>query len=125
MAAKKIFELPYIGVDQVRDFDLLYGANGEFSVVIEMLNPVLQFAASAAAYEEFHSLLTGIIKILGDGYLLQKQDVFYRVPYPLKKADEYLQQQYNEHFAGREQLKIKTFLTITRQVKKGRFYVYD
>lgn len=125
MGAKKTFELPYIGVDRVRDFDLLYGANGEFSVVIEMQNPVVQFAASPAAYEEFHSLLTGIIKILGDGYLLQKQDILYRLPYPLKKAEEYLQQKYNEHFAGREQLKIKSFLTITKQVKKGHFYVYD
>jgi conjugation system TraG family ATPase len=125
MAAKRSFEFPYIGIDRVRDFDLLYGANGEFSVVIGLLNPVTQFAASPAAYDEFHNLFTGIIKILGDGYLLQKQDILYRIPYPMKTAAEYLQQQYNAHFAGREQLKIKTFLTITRQVKKGRFYVYD
>ena len=61
----------------------------------------------------------------GDGYLLQKQDVLYRVPYAYQPAEEYLQDQYNKHFAGREQLKIKSYLTITRQVKNGRFYVYD
>lgn len=125
MADKKIFELPYIGADHLRDFDLLYGTGGEFSVVIEMQNPVVQFSASAGAYEEFHSLLTGIIKVLGHGYLLQKQDVLYRLPYAYRPAEEYLQDQYNKHFAGREQLKIKSYLTITRQVKKGRFYVYD
>jgi type IV secretory pathway VirB4 component len=45
--------------------------------------------------------------------------------YPDKKADEYLQQKYNDHFAGRRFLKVDTYLTITRQVKKGTFYVYD
>src|ERR1700761_6284551 len=124
-ATKRTFELPFIGVDHLRDFDILYGANGEFSVIIEMRNPVVQFSASLDAYEEFHGLLTGVIKILGDGYLLQKQDVFYRRPYAGKHADEYLQNKYNEHFDGRQQLCIQTFLTITRQVKRGRFYVYD
>ncbi|WP_214070046.1 TraG family conjugative transposon ATPase [Mucilaginibacter sp. dw_454] len=125
MAAKKVFELPYIGVDRLRDFDILYGNGGEFSVIIELLNPVVQFSASPEAYEEFHGLLTGVIKILGDGYILQKQDILYRSPYPEKEAGEYLQRQYNAHFAGRDALKIKSFLTLTRQVKRGRFYVYD
>lgn len=125
MSVKKIFELPYIGVDHLRDFDILYGSGGEFSVIIELRNPVVQFSASPEAYEEFHGLLTGIIKILGDGYLLQKQDILYRTAYPKKQADAYLQQQYNAHFAGRNALRIKSYLVITRQVKRGRFYVYD
>ena len=58
-------------------------------------------------------------------YLLQKQDVISRGVYPPKKAGEYLQQKYNDHFAGRCFLKVDTYLTITRQVKKGAFYVYD
>jgi conjugation system TraG family ATPase len=124
MSARR-FEPPFIGVDAGGDFDILYGAGGEFSVVIAMQNPVVQYSAAVGDYEEFHNLFTGIIKILGDGYLLQKQDVLYRSPYSPATAAEYLQQQYNAHFAGREVLCIETYLTITRQVKKGRFYVYD
>jgi conjugation system TraG family ATPase len=125
MQARK-FETPYIGVDKgADDLDILYGASGEFSVVISVKNPVVQYAAAVSDYDEFHNLLTGVIKILGDGYLLQKQDVLFKAPYDPGTAAEYLQQKYNEHFAGREVLRIRTYLTITRQVKKGRFYVYD
>lgn len=124
MNARK-FETPYIGVEAGKDFDILYGAGGEFSVVIAIKNPVVQYSASVADYDEFHNLFTGIIKILGDGYLLQKQDILYKAPYEPGAATEYLQQKFNEHFAGREVLSIRTYLTITRQVKKGRFYVYD
>lgn len=124
MHARK-FETPYIGVDAGKDFDILYGAHGEFSVIMAIKNPVVQYSAAVSDYDEFHNLLTGIIKILGDGYLLQKQDILCKAPYEPPKAEEYLQQKFNEHFAGREVLSIQTFLTITRQVKKGRFYVYD
>lgn len=119
------FETPYIGVDPGDDFDILYGSSGEFSVVIAMKNPVVQYSAAASDYDEFQNLLTGIIKILGDGYLLQKQDILHKAPFDPTAADEYLQQKFNAHFAGRAALRIDTFLTVTRQVKKGRFYVYD
>jgi conjugation system TraG family ATPase len=122
---KNAFKLPFIGVDQSADYELLYGLNGEFSVVIAITNPVVQYAASPAAYDEFHSLFTGLVKILGDGYLLQKQDIFSRSQYTYQPSPEYLQDKYNAHFAGRDYLQISTYLTITRQVKKGRFYVYD
>jgi conjugation system TraG family ATPase len=119
------FNTPYIGVDAGKDLDILYGASGEFSVAIALKNPVIQYSAAVSDYDEFHNLFTGIIKILGDGYILQKQDILFKAPYDPGKASEYLQQKYNEHFAGREALPIQTYLTITRQVKKGRFYVYD
>jgi len=119
--AKQIFKLPYAGIDN----GLLIGANGDISVVIKITNPVIRYSAAAPAYEEFHQLMINIVKILGDGYLLQKQDVISRGVYPAKKAEEYLQQKYNDHFAGRRFLKVDTYLTITRAVKKGAFYVYD
>ncbi|BAU55633.1 TraG/VirB4 family ATPase [Mucilaginibacter gotjawali] len=119
--AKQVFKLPYAGIDD----GLLIGSGGEFSIVIQMVNPVIRYSASAPAYDEFHQLMINIVKILGDGYLLQKQDVISRGIYPAKQADEYLQQKYNDHFAGRRFLKVDTYLTITRQVKKGAFYVYE
>jgi conjugation system TraG family ATPase len=125
MAVKTLFNIPYAGVDKDGEYDLLIGLNGECSVVIQMVNPVIRYSAYPAGYEEFHHLLSGVVKILGDGYLLQKQDIISRSPYKGPPASEYLQKQYNAHFDGRECLQVATYLTITRQVKKGAFYVYD
>jgi conjugation system TraG family ATPase len=125
MAVKTLFNIPYAGVDKDGEYDLLIGVNGECSVVIQMVNPVIRYSAYPAGYEEFHHLLINVVKILGDGYLLQKQDIISRSPYKGPPASEYLQKQYNAHFDGRECLQVATYLTITRQVKKGAFYVYD
>jgi conjugation system TraG family ATPase len=125
MAVKTLFNIPYAGVDKDGEYDLLIGLNGECSVVIQMVNPVIRYSAYPAGYEEFHHLLINVVKILGDGFLLQKQDVISRSPYKGSPANEYLQKQYNAHFDGRECLQVITYLTITRQVKKGAFYVYD
>lgn len=121
MARKNEFKLPYAGIEN----GLLFGQNGDFSVVIKVNNPVIRFAGAPASYDEFHQLLINLIKILGDGHILQKQDIICRGIYPDRPADEYLQQKYNAHFAGRKYLKVDTYLTITRQVKRGAFYVYD
>jgi hypothetical protein len=125
MAAKTLFNIPYAGVDKDGEYDLLIGLNGECSVVIQLVNPVIRYSAYPAGYEEFHHLLNNVVKILGDGYLLQKQDIISRSPYKGPPATEYLQKQYNAHFDGRECLQVTTYITVTRQVKKGAFYVYD
>ncbi len=125
MAPKSEFKLPYAGIAADGGYDLLFGLNGDFSVVISLKNPVEQYAASPEAYDDYHNLLINIVKLLGDGYLLQKQDIFSRSVYPLKQAGEYLQNKYNEHFNGRVYTEVRTYLTITRQVRKGAFYVYD
>ena len=125
MAPKSEFKLPYAGIAADGGYDLLFGLNGDFSVVISLKNPVEQYTASPEAYDDYHNLLINIVKLLGDGYLLQKQDIFSRSVYPLKQAGEYLQNKYNEHFNGRVYTEVRTYLTITRQVRKGAFYVYD
>ncbi|GGA95511.1 hypothetical protein GCM10011500_09150 [Mucilaginibacter rubeus] len=125
MGVKNLFNIPYAGVDQSDDYDLLIGLNGECSVVIRMENPVVRFSAYPAGYEEFHRQLINVVKILGDGYILQKQDVISRYPYRSPPANEYLQKRYNAHFEGRECLEVSTYLTITRMVKRGAFYAYN
>lgn len=125
MGVKTLFNIPYAGIDNHNGCDLLIGLNGEFSAIITMSNPVTRYSAYPAGYEEFHHLLINIVKVLGDGYILQKHDIISRSAYHGKKASEYLQVQYNRHFDGRECMNVSTYLTITRQVKKGAFYVYD
>jgi conjugation system TraG family ATPase len=66
-----------------------------------------------------------MIKILGEGHIIQKQDILSRSTFRTADAAEFLQQKYNEHFAGREYTSVTTYLTVTRQVKKGAFYVHD
>jgi len=118
---KTAFKLPYAGVSE----GILYGLGGDFSVVIAVTNPVVQYGASPEAYDEYHNLLNNVVKLLGDGYIVQKLDVFCKAAYPAKPATGFLQQQYNTHFAGRSYVKIDTYIVVTRQVKKGAFYVYD
>jgi conjugation system TraG family ATPase len=125
MAVKTLFNIPFAGIDKSGEYDLLIGLNGECSVIIQIINPVIRYSAYPAGYDEFHNLLLNIVKILGDGYLLQKQDIISRSAWKGSTAGEYLQQKYNEHFEGRECLRTDTYLTVTRQVKKGAFYVYN
>lgn len=125
MGVKTLFNIPYAGIDNFNGTDLLIGLNGEFSAIISMSNPVIRYSAYPAGYEEFHHLLINIVKVLGDGYILQKHDIISRTAYHGNKGSEYLQVHYNRHFDGRECMTVATYLTITRQVKKGAFYVYD
>ena len=122
---KTAFKLPYTGIDADADGAILYGDRGDFSMIFKIINPVLQYAADPAPYLAYHQVLLNIIKVLGEGYLIQKQDIIFRRQYANKDAPEFLQQQYNAHFEGREYISISTYLIITRQVKKGAFYVYD
>ncbi|MFN0293574.1 TraG family conjugative transposon ATPase [Pedobacter helvus] len=122
---KTAFKMPYAGIDAYNGMQLLYGEKGDFSVILHIDNPVLQYSADPEAYTAYQSVLLNIIKILGEGHIIQKQDVFIRKKYKPIPADEFLQQKYHAHFEGREYTDIKTYLIITRQVKKGAFYTFD
>lgn len=119
------FELPYAGIINQAGYDLLYSDRGDFSVVIKMRNPVLQYAADASEYQDFHLLVVNIIKILGEGHIIQKQDIFSMGTFQAKLQEEFLQQSYDSHFSGRRYPVIDTYLTLTRLIKAGRFYVYE
>ena len=125
MAAKNLFDIPFAGIDKVGNYDLLIGLHGEHSVILKLINPVVRYAANPKTYDEFHLALNNLIKMLGDGHLIQKLDVIDRTPFKAPQATEYLQQKYNEHFNGRECLRVSTYLVITKRVKTGSFYTYD
>ncbi|SDF94671.1 Bacteroides conjugation system ATPase, TraG family [Pedobacter terrae] len=122
---KTAFKMPYAGIDAYNGIQLLYGEKGGFSVIMHIDNPVLQYSADPEAYIAYQSVLLNIIKILGEGHIIQKQDVFIRKKYKPIPANEFLQQKYHTHFEGREYTDIKTYLIITRQVKRGAFYTFD
>ena len=117
--------MPYVGIDHYQGMSILYGDRGDFSVVMRLTNPVLQYGADPEAYTAFQQVLLNVIKILGEGHIIQKHDVFIKRKYQPKPATEFLEQKYQEHFEGREYTEIRTYLTVTRLVKKGAFYTYD
>ncbi|MCX2584831.1 TraG family conjugative transposon ATPase [Pedobacter sp. MR22-3] len=122
---KQEFKLPYAGIEEIGGLSVLYGESGDFSVILSIENPVLIYSADPAGYQAFHLLLLNVIKILSEGYIIQKQDVFFKRTYQAKVQSEPLQQKYDEHFSGREYIEHSSYLVITRQVKRRAMYVYD
>lgn len=89
-------------------------------------NPAMQYAANPDSYEMYHTCFGQIIKLLADNYILQKTDII--AVKTFKKQQErkdYLSQKYFEHFAGRKYRDVQTYLTITKQNKKSRFFTYS
>lgn len=124
-APKTAFRMPYAGIDHFQGEALLYGDRGDFSAVFQLRNPVIQYGADPEPYTAYHNLLLNMIKILGEGHIIQKQDIFSRTVYQPEAATAFLQQKYGEHFAGREYTRITTYLSITKQVRRSAFYVHD
>ena len=124
MAKKKKFNNPYVGIDSSK-YSMLYVENGDYSVVINCSNPVLQYAADHEAYYNFHNIFSTIFKYLGAGYVLQKQDIITKKRYQSAEDTDYLNGHYNEHFENREYNHITTNLEITRTVKRSSFFQFD
>lgn len=122
---KTAFELPFAGIDRYGDLALLYGSGGDFSVVMQVSNPVLQYCADGESYAGFQNIMLNAIKILGEGHIIQKQDVFIRKQYKGRAEKGFLQKKYHEHFSGREFTELRTYFVVTRQVKRKAFYTYD
>lgn len=124
MAKRNEFKTPWFGIENEKDFGILYTNTGDQSIIIQMENPILQYEADPEAYYNFHSLFENVIKILGTDYVVQKQDVLARKNFIGKQSDDFLTQEYNNNFNGREYTEITTYLVITKLSKK-RFYQYD
>jgi len=123
MKAKE-FSRPFIGI-QTYAYDVLFHEKSDHSVILKIINPVLQFSADVDAYTDFHYVFSNIIKILGSGYTIQKLDVLALKKFKGKESEDYLSQKYTEAFTGREYRDITTYLTITRNSKRSKFFTYD
>lgn len=124
---KTRFKEPFVGTYEEGGITLVYSVNCDFSSVITIENLALQYNADPESYNDFHSLFGQIIKLLGTNYILQKTDVIANQQYKaaVKDSGDYLQRKYFEHYEGRIFKTITTYLTITRENQKGRFFTYD
>ncbi len=130
---RNVFDGLFAGLENIPDaktgsiHTILFGEYGEGSCIMEIENPVQQLSTDSAEYEFYHNVLLNVVQILGEGYALQKHDVFSRQAYrhATEPDAEYLTQKYFAYFNGREYTRIRTFLIVTQQPIKGRFVKYD
>ena len=129
----KPFDKLYAQLEDIKDAKgdflntVLFSKNGNPSVVIQIENPVQHYCAEAALYYGYAEILNSILQTLGEGYCLQKQDIFCRQNYNHAITDDmnFLYKSYFKYFNGRPYTEIKTFLIITQEVKHSAFVKYD
>ena len=124
---KKIFQDIYFSVEDVDGVGVLYTKTGEYSAMLKMENPVQKFSANIDSYYEFTHLLTALAQTLGEGYAIHKQDVFVRKQFKDDTNDnhEFLSESYFRYFTGRTYTDSETYLIITQENKKSRFFSFD
>ena len=68
-----------------------------------------------------------LVQTLGEGYALQKQDIFCKQSYhhDVPEDAEFLTRSYFRYFEGREFTEIRTYLVITQEAQRGQFVQYD
>ena len=124
---KKSFDGIYSQLQETEGSAVLFDSNGAPSVIFSIVNPVQQLCTDAEQYCRFHSVLSNILQTVGEGYAVQKQDVFCRQEFDRKVPDdaEFLTKSYFNFFRGRVYTEIQTYLVITQEPSRNRFAKHD
>lgn len=124
---KKAFPPVYSQIQEIDGNTILFDLYGSPSVVFRIVNPVQQLSTDATLYAAYHNLLLNVVKTLGEGYAVQKQDVFCRQGFHKDIPDdaEFLTRNYFKYFEGREYTEITTYLIITQEPQKNQFVKFD
>lgn len=124
---KRIFDGIFAQLEETDGNVVLFDAKGSPSVIFEMTNPVLRLCTDPERYMVFQDVLANIVQTLGEGYALQKQDIFCRQRYhrEVPEGAEFLTRSYFNYFEGREFTEITTYLIITQEAQRGQFVQYD
>ena len=128
MMKRKEFIKPFIQItEETPGLNVVYGSTGNLSLIMKIFNLSPQYCADPEYYENYHLLFGQIIKLLGDGYILQKTDIIASREYSkdLNGITDYLSRKYFEHFENRIYKEITTYLTITKESAKGHFFNFD
>ena len=128
----RIFQEIYFSIEDIDGMGVIYTRTGEYSAVIKMENPVLKFSADAESYYSFVNLMSSVVTTLGEGYAMQKQDVFIRKTFD-RPADEpeganskrFLSEAYFRFFKGRPYTSSSCYLVITQESKKGGMFTFE
>ena len=121
----------YFSVEEVDGIGILYSKTGDYSAIIEIHNPVQKYSAETDSYYNYSHLFTNICQALGEGYIIQKQDVFVRKSFDAKehmgsdRRNSFLSDAYFRFFDGREYTESSTYLCIIQENRKNKFLSYD
>ena len=130
---KQVFDSLFTGIEDITDskgkvtHTVLYSRNGNPSSVFEIENPVQQWCTDADQYYAYMNIWDNVLQTLGEGYCLQKQDIFCRQAYhhDITPDMEFLSQSYFRFYEGRPYTEIRTFIIITQETKRSTFVAYD
>lgn len=130
---KQAFDALFVGLEDITDSKtgatdtILFGPKGEGSCILEIENPVQQLSTDLNDYLFYHDVLSNIVQILGEGFALQKQDIFSRQAYHFTPEDdaEYLTRKYFTYFDGREYTRITSYVILSMQPMKSNIIKYD
>lgn len=113
--------------DEMPGLGVAYTRKGNFSVFIKIENPVEQYCADIDAYYKACDLYTSILKTLGDGYAVQKQDIYCKQSFhhEMNGDEKFLNHSYMNYFEGREYTALNSYLIITQEMKRSSFYLFD
>lgn len=118
----KVFKEPYIKIEEKTNPTSVVGYKGNTIYSMWITNKVTVLSADEEGYKEYHNYLNQILTTLGEGYTVQKTDVFHKEAYHNSKQDlqrqGFLQREYSKHFEGRISQRIKTAITITKKTSK-------
>ena len=124
---KKTFDGIYAQIQDTEGNSVLFDSYGAPSVVFRIINPVQQLCTDSEEYIVFHNILSNILQTLGEGYALQKQDIFCRQKFHREVPEnaEFLSKSYFKYFEGRLYTEIETYLIITQEPIKSQFVKYE
>ena len=120
----------YFSIEDVDGVGVLYTKTGEYSAILKMENPVQKYSADTDCYYDFTNLMTAVVQTLGEGYALQKQDVFVRKNFDgralqVNDNGKFLSNAYFRFFNGRPFIEGCTYLVITQESRKSSLLSYD
>lgn len=129
----EIFDDIYFSFEDVDNIGIVYTKNGDYSAILSMENPVRKFSTDKEGYYNFTTLMASVLQTLGEGYAVQKQDLFIRRKFEMsnifnKESDSnknFLSKAYFRFFDGRPYTDCMTYLIITQHGKKGTLHTYE
>ena len=116
---KTIFQSPYLGFDlgskEGWEYDVLIDSYGMPLIGFSIRNLSPQHSCDPDLYLDQHRVLSQIVSILGEGFSLQKLDLFSKGSYESETdaKEPYLKKKFKEHFEGRIYSELETLLLVS------------